>query len=69
MEDYQRLYKAVQEYIESKNGQVLAIGGIQVTQFPDDLKYNYRLCIKVTGIMPEYVIEDGDGVLDANLSD
>ena len=50
------LYKAVEDYVEAKGGKLLAIGGIQVQQWPKDMKYNFRLAVRCTGQMPEYTL-------------
>src|SRR3990167_2168277 len=46
------IYQAVGKYIEELGGKVAVMGGVEVMQYPDDLKYNYRLCFKVTGKKP-----------------
>ena len=47
-----KLYEAVRDYVESKGGSVVVIGGIQIVQMPDDLKYNWGLNIRITGKKP-----------------
>ena len=47
------LYKAVQEYIEDADGSVVVIGGVEIIKMPLDLKYNYRLAIRITGQLPK----------------
>lgn len=47
-----KLYEAVRDYIESKGGSVVVIGGIQIIQMPDDLKYNWGLNVRITGKKP-----------------
>ena len=48
------LYEAVRNYIESKGGSVVVIGGIQIVQMPDDLKFNWGLNVRVTGKKPKF---------------
>lgn len=47
------LYDAVIKYIEAKGGKVVCIGGVEVQTFPNDLKFNYRLAVKVMGKKPQ----------------
>ena len=51
--DTDKLYKAVQKYIENRGGKAVVIGGTSIIQFPDDKSYIYRLAIKITGRKPE----------------
>lgn len=48
-----KLYKAVIEFIESKGGKVLIIGGVETQHFPEDNKFNFRLAIRFTGRKPK----------------
>ena len=48
-----KLYKAIQEYVESRGGKVLVIGGVETIKWPDDREFNYTLGIRITGIKPE----------------
>ena len=47
------LYEAVRNYVEKRKGSVVVIGGIQIIQMPDDLKFNWGLNVRVTGKKPE----------------
>jgi hypothetical protein len=47
-----RLYDAVIAYVEEKGGKILVIGGIEIQQFPEDLRNNYRIAIRFTGKKP-----------------
>ena len=47
------LYRAVADYIEARNGKAVVVGGVEVQQFPQDNKLNYRLAVKFTGRRPE----------------
>ena len=51
--DIMKLYKAIQEYVESRGGKVLVIGGVETIKWPDDREFNYTLGIRITGIKPE----------------
>lgn len=53
-----KLYKAVRDYIESKNGSVVVIGGISISRMPDDFKFNYRLVVGITGKKPVFTPHD-----------
>lgn len=46
------LYDAVINYIQSKGGKVLVIGGVEVQQFPEDNKNNFRLAVRFMGKKP-----------------
>ena len=48
----ENLQKAVVDFIVANGGSPWVVGGVQVIQFPDDLKYNWSLAIKVTGKKP-----------------
>ena len=53
-----KLYEAVRDYVESKKGSVVVIGGISIVQMPDDLKFNYRLAVGITGKKPVFTPHD-----------
>ena len=46
------LYNAVRDYVEAKGGSVIVIGGIQIIQMPNDLKFNWGLNVRITGKKP-----------------
>lgn len=48
------LYTAVDAYVKSKGGSIVVIGGIQIQQWPGDLKFNYTVAIKCTGQLPKF---------------
>lgn len=48
------LYKAVRDYIISKNGDVLVIGGIQIQKWPTDPAFTYQVAVKCTGRKPTF---------------
>ena len=52
MDDTDNLYKAVQEYIEGRGGEVFVIGGVQILQYPSDPKYKYSISIQFVGRKP-----------------
>ena len=49
-----KLYEAVRNYIESKGGSVVVIGGVQIVQMPGDLKFNWGLNVRITGKKPDF---------------
>jgi hypothetical protein len=49
-----RLYKAVDNYVRKTGGKLAVIGGVQIIQWPTDLKYNFTVGIKCTGTKPKY---------------
>jgi len=48
-----KLYEATRNYIESKGGSVIVIGGMAIMTEPNDSRYNYSLVIRITGNKPE----------------
>lgn len=46
-----KLYEAVRNYVESKKGSVLVIGGIAIVQ-ESPLKFNYGVMVRITGKKP-----------------
>ena len=46
------LYEAVRNYIESKGGTVVVIGGIALVQEDPMMKFNYGIMVRVTGRKP-----------------
>ena len=47
-----KLYEAVRDYIEARNGTVVVIRGIAIVQ--EGLKFKYGLMIRVIGKKPEF---------------
>ena len=56
-----RLYKAVANYVEKRGGKVVVIGGVQVQEWPGDLKFNFTIGIKCTGRRPQFAASEGRG--------
>lgn len=52
-----RLYKAVQNYVEKKGGKLAVIGGIQIQQWPDDREMSFYVAVKCLGRKPEFATE------------
>ncbi len=48
-----RLYAAVADYVKERGGSVIAIGGIELQQWPEDNEFVYRMGIKFIGKKPE----------------
>jgi len=46
-----KLYEAVRDYVESKKGSVVVIGGIAIVQ-ESPLKFNYGVMVRITGKKP-----------------
>lgn len=44
-----QLYRAVRRYVESQGGSVLAIGGIEIQEWPGEPKGKFRVAVRVTG--------------------
>lgn len=47
-----KFYTAAVAYIESIGGSAIVIGGTEIMQYPSDFKFNYRLCVRITGRKP-----------------
>ena len=47
-----KLYEAVRDYIESKGGTVVVIGGIAIVQEDSIRKFNYGIMVRITGKKP-----------------
>jgi len=52
-----KLYEAVRNYIESRKGSVVVIGGIAIVQ-ESPLKFNYGLMVRITGKKPVFTPHD-----------
>lgn len=53
-DDIDALYLAVQQYVENRSGKVVAVGGIQVIEWPGDGEHRFTVGIKVTGRKPSF---------------
>lgn len=49
---FERLYKAILQYVKANGGTVVAIGGVEVQHWPGEPEYNFRLAIRCTGKRP-----------------
>lgn len=47
-----QLYKAVQNYVEHGGGKLIAIGGIQIQEWPTDSKSVFHISVKCLGKKP-----------------
>lgn len=47
-----QLYRAVKRYVESNNGSVLVIGGIQIEQPLGERDFIYHVTVRCTGRLP-----------------
>lgn len=47
-----RLYKAVQHYVEKCSGKLVVIGGIQLQEWPQDNKHIFHVAVKCLGRKP-----------------
>lgn len=48
-----KLYLAVQKYVEDRGGKIVVIGGIQIQEWPDDPKGSYLVAVRCLGKKPE----------------
>lgn len=62
-----RLYKAVQNYIESGGGKLVVVGGIGIQEWPGEGTYSFRVAIRCSGRKPEFAdsVSYGSGTFDA----
>jgi len=49
-----QLYRAVIRYVESRGGNVLVIGGVQVQEWPEESAYSFRIAVRCTGGKPTF---------------
>jgi hypothetical protein len=49
-----QLYRAVARYVESNGGVIVAIGGIQIQEWPDDGKFKFTVAVKCAGKRPVF---------------
>ena len=52
-----KLYEAVRDYIEERDGSVVIIGGIAIID-EGELKFNYGLMVRITGKKPIFTPHD-----------
>lgn len=50
-----RLYKAVQNYVEKGGGKLIVIGGIAVQEWPTDNAHVFHVAVKCLGRKPAFV--------------
>ena len=49
-----KLYEAVRDYIEEREGKVVMIGGVAVMSDSVGPKFNYSLLVRITGKRPVF---------------
>lgn len=49
-----RLYKAVQNYVEKGGGKLIVIGGIAVQEWPNDNALVFHVAVKCMGRKPKF---------------
>lgn len=54
-----QLYRAVRRYVESKGGNILVIGGIQVEQWPGDRDLKFVVGVRCMGRKPKRDADNG----------
>lgn len=52
LDDMDRLYKAVQNFVESRGGKLVVIGGVEVQKWPTDNEFVFRIAVKCMGKQP-----------------
>lgn len=50
--DIDKLYKAVQAYVENRGGKLIVIGGIEIQKRPMDNEFVFRVAVKCMGKQP-----------------
>lgn len=48
-----QLYRAVRRYVETRGGNIVVIGGVQVQQWPTDARSCFYLAVKCSGSAPK----------------
>ena len=46
------LQNAVQRFVEANGGKLIVVGAIEIQEWPNDLKYNFRVAVQCTGRRP-----------------
>jgi len=54
------LIESVARWVRVNGGTALIGGGIEIQQWPEDLKYNYRVAVKITGRRPIFKKKKAD---------
>jgi hypothetical protein len=49
-----RLYRAVRRYVESGDGSIRVIGGIELQHWPEDNEDCYRVAVRFMGRKPNF---------------
>jgi hypothetical protein len=44
-----QLYRAVRRYIRERGGEIVVIGGIEIQEWPNDPKGQFRVAVRVGG--------------------
>jgi hypothetical protein len=47
-----QLYRAIIRYVKFRGGDIMVIGGIEIQEWPDEFKYNFRVAVRCTGKKP-----------------
>jgi len=47
-----RFYKAIIDYIESRGGKVVVIGGVEIQQWPNDGDLKFKIAVSCVGKKP-----------------
>lgn len=53
----ERLWKAVQNYVEKEGGKLVVIGDVQILKWPGDGQFNFTVGVKCTGRVPDFAKE------------
>jgi hypothetical protein len=48
-----RLYNAVQNYVEKRGGKLVVVGGIEIQEWPTDPEFCFRVAVKCLGRKPK----------------
>jgi hypothetical protein len=52
------LLNAATDWVRSRGGDVLVIGGVEVQRWPEDLEFTFRVAVRCTGRSPVAVPSD-----------
>ena len=49
-----QVYRAIDRYVRANGGKVAVIGGIELQEWPDDRKLNFKIAVKCIGVKPKF---------------
>ncbi len=56
--DVDRLYKAIEHYVNQHGGNLIVIGGIEIQEWPGDVTGKFKVAINCLGKKPTFCAPD-----------